>query len=49
MMRDADIINKLCISSLENLMRISMYRCENFDFETAFSKWAALKSRRIFM
>lgn len=44
-----DIRNKLCISSLENLMRISMYRCENFDFETAFSKWAALKSRRIFM
>jgi len=43
-----DLCNKLAITTLENLMRISLYSdCgENF-YDCAFDKWAAVKSRRI--
>jgi len=46
-----DVRNKLAINTLENLMRVSLHDSDEttFQFNKAFDKWAAVKSRRILM
>ncbi|XP_048763590.2 zinc finger protein 862-like [Ostrea edulis] len=43
-----DLRNKLCIETLKNLMRLSLFT-EPLDCGTAFDKWASTKARRILM
>jgi hypothetical protein len=46
-----DVRNKLAINTLENLLRVSLHDSDEttFQFNKAFDKWAAVKSRRILM
>ena len=44
-----DVRKKIAINILENLMRVSLHDSDEttFQFNKAFDKWAAVKSRRI--
>ncbi|KAJ8318706.1 hypothetical protein KUTeg_003797 [Tegillarca granosa] len=44
-----DLRNKLAEETLNNLVRISIDCNDNFCYDDAFKKWAAVKERRILM